>query len=413
MAEKLGEIDIDTLKAQYSIEMVNRKIERMQKAVSGADKQMNAWQKTWNTLGRVAGAFGVYLGVASIINYIASLKNLGEELNRARGGFVAGSKAREDFEKQTGGFGDARASEINKLSTAWDNFWLGFKVKTAQGISDFAKAWKQGRVTLFGITPESGKAPTLPDLEDKPVADASRDLLDIEDQLAQLQVDQTASLDDQLRIIEKQLELERQKAAVAIRTSDPNSRRVINDTMASIGALKMRSKELQRQRDIQNAGAQAELTAMEQIRDGQSQAAKLTQLRAKYAAQISQAEKEGNTALVNTLKQMKAIEELEAKRSAHRMTPRERVNERREARKRAREGRQAEAAENRFARKWSHGDRPATPGSEFGNWAKREGLLGSAGRKGAQGSKQPLSSEQISTMLSNIQSIANALSMDQ
>lgn len=411
MAEKIGEIDLDTLKAQYSIEMFNRKVERMQKVVAGADKQMSAWQRSWNALSRVAGAFGVVLGVQGIMNYIASLRNLGEEVNRTRAGLIAGSRAAQDFEKTIGGFGDAQEAEINDMARGWDNFWLGVKVKTARGLSDFAKAWKQGRVSIFGVAPESGKSPSPPDLEDKPTS-SRRDLLAIEDEIARLQETQTAGIEDQLAIMRKQIELEEKRAEVAMKTNDLNARKIVNDASAAIGILRMRTREMERQRDLQTKGAEAELTAMEQIRDGQSANAELTRIRAKYEAQISQALKEQNTQLASILRQQQRIEEQEAKRKAHTMTPRERVAERREARRRNREIRQAEAAEQEFQERWNRGIRPVTPGSEFDNWAKRQGAMNGANVPGKPAQASGMTGEQIATAMTHLATIAAAFTAD-
>lgn len=376
MAEKLGDLDIDTLKAQYSIEMFNRKVERMQKVVSGADKQMSAWQRSWNTLSKVAGAFGVALGVGAVVSYIASLRNLGEEINRARGGFVAGTKAREDFDRSMGRFGDSDIGAINRLSTAFDNFFLGLKVKTVQAIEGFKlmmnpAAWKTVAGIPVGMKDQNELAATLGIQNGKKI-DSARDLLALEDQLARLQEIQTSGMDDQLAIIEKQLEIERQRVAIAMRTDDPNARRIVNDASNTIGGLKMRSRELQRQREVQNAGARAELEAIEQIRAGQSQNAEMTRIRAKYEAQISQALKEQNTELAGILQRQRDIELTNARVAAHQMTPRERLRERQSARKARTAIRQTDAAEAEMRDRIRKGIR-GTPGSELENFRARQG----------------------------------------
>lgn len=440
MGEKIGEIDIDTLKAQYSIEMASRKIERMQKVVAGTDRQMKAWQKTLAFLGTLGGAFGAALSIVGIANYLRSLKTLGDEIEANKRKFRSGSDAAKDFNKSIDGISVEQITKLEKLGQSYDNFFLRVKVGVAGVLLKMAEMAKgtdasTGPATrddllrqkqdvilgkessllselenlkalekadlLLGDQPKrmlairselkklqteyanlgkqikEGSAPQA-DAHVKAYQAAQKatldDIIAREDELAEMRGKATSSMQDQKKIGEAELQLERAKLNYAQQFAGTR-RDQENSAMESIGARRRELLDLAAREAMMTTDAQNKTKVLALETSGQRSLAKLVEIRSRYEKEIFEAQRMRNKELVAELRMQQALEEKEFRRQQHKMTPRERLEERRAQRQQRREMEQTDKAEGEFESRWKRGAKPTTPGSEYYKWAQRKGFI--------------------------------------
>ena len=411
MAEKIGEIDIDTLKAQYSIEMANRKIERMQNVVTGADKRMRTWEKTWGAVSRIAAGFGAALSAQAIVGYIKSLGNLNSELEETRKGFLAGSKAEQQFNKATEGFGDAQARQINSIKTGWISLKAAVSTTTVKILEGLKLMGDTRALKVLGGTANeedmAGLRETMGFDKQGKQKNAALDTLNAYRESEKAQAAITANVETQLDAIGKQLALE--KAIIAQKTAeeDPELGKYVLEGNVRIANLmkEQRAIEFSRQQEADKAALETRI--MTAKAGGQKQIAEQLQIELKYNGQIAEAKEKGLAYLERELTAQRDLEVLELRRAKHTMTARERLAERSEERKTLRENKQTAAAEAEFAQRAAKGIK-ATKGSEYYKYLQSRGMVG-AGGAGPKGPEQAsLTAAQINTLVTDIATIAGA-----
>jgi len=357
MADLSGELGLDVKAISESLTRVEAQLDKFTKSTVKTNAAVGKIQATFGAFAKAANALGIALSGAAIVTHIKSLKELGSELESTRAKYTTGSEAAKNFDEATGGAGDDKIIRIKKIGAAYDNFFLKLKNGAALVGNAVVNLFQPGK-----YVGESERAKEAPD------TNYYEQIIAIEDKIAGLRQNATKDMQDQREILDAEIQLEILRLAYANK-ADGLSRAEENAARQAYGEKKRQKSEedFQRAQEVEAAEKQTQLLR-EQI-TGQQSASKFTEIRLRYERQIAEALKAGKEDLAGQLTIQKNMEMMEAKRAAHTMSPRERLDERRALRKTNRENKQTRAAEDEFQSRWDRGARPDTPGSEFAKWA--------------------------------------------
>lgn len=388
--DMMGELGLDVADIKKALGEVVAKLDGLTQAVDRTDKKVKGGFV--NGLKDAAKALGLAFGAASIARYIYGLKTLGSELDTMRAKMIGGGNDKSD-----GG----PAVFFQRAGVEIDRFKVKAKLAVAQTIQGFRLMGEDaGNATFRGfhalITPKGGHANIADERSvhqqiqaDIKTDQLKKDLLNHEDSIARIQSESLNTQQARLGLIEEELRLQQEKLALINRdpsvVDDPRGAK--NAALQQIGALKAEREAVAyaTEKELRAARAVTQETVL-QLK-GLSGAAKETEIRAKFEAQILQAQRDGKTALAAqlTLQKNLALQQLGV--GEHNMSNADRRTERTAARKYARDVTKTTRHEGDLASRLRQAEQqgsPITPGSELDRFRSRRNAQRAANGGAAQ-----------------------------
>lgn len=374
MSQSLLELGLDVTEIEKSLDGLTKKFEAsMEKNAKATGKMTSAVGKVTGALRTMLGAVGIGVGFKSLVDL---MMNAGKAYEENVNKYIAGS---ERLKNRQGGAEGAAGIEIATASTSSD---FGAKMKA--------------RLTAIMATVIAGFV-DKPEDKSRKIASGNEAaalfpmITAKEDEIANIRSRGVITLEQQKTIQEKLVELAQLKGAYA--QNEVIADRELNLQAAeAAGAATQALSEAKFQREQGLNAAMATTDAMEQERDGRKDVANLARIQAKYEADILAAQRAGNSELEKELNAQRDIDTMRARVAEHNMTPRERLDERRVARKYARDSTKTTEKEAELKRRSDQMIREghhATPGSELDRFQQR-GTLRVGGRTDFQNNRDLL-----------------------
>lgn len=390
---------VDLSEFEKGITRLETRLGALEKHGEKAVTSLGKLEKAGKTLNKLLTFSIAGIGLKTLAGYAL---DLGKNLDAISQKYIAGS-ARA---KAAGGGSDSGVSR--SLGAGWEDLQSRAKIKAGQATAKAA----EGYAELFSELAESFHGGLLNNASDpgsmagqfrgqhaknikelarkmKLGAEADR-LTDVdipakEDEIAEYSKNGIVTMDQQKTLQEKIVELATMRLKLA-------ENELVTDRQMQLAAKAMiegaSKANIEREFAITQAenAARAQTDIMEQERDGRKDVANIMAIQAKYQAQIAAAQKDGLDHVVEELNVQKEIELTKAKVASHTMTARQRIDERRDARKYARDVTKTQNAEISLearSQRMIAEHHKATPGSELARYQAR-GMARVGGRTDAQ-----------------------------
>lgn len=367
----MGELGLDTSDFEKALDRVGDK-------VGG---------KFANAMNSAAASFAKAFGAAAIGRYLYSLRNLGTDIDDLRSKMIAGSEDARTFDKSLEGSG-AAVGFFRRLGNGWDQYRVKAKLAIGESIvglkmagEDFGN-WLSKKMGYGGDVHEQSGQAGSDAKEDAQILSLKTQILRKEDEIADAQSKEVGTAEQGLDIARREAELANLRSRLA-NLQGATERQAANEAKVAQGAAAaaIRDRELVIQKSLIAAKGQTREIVLQQA--GLSGAAKEARIYADFQQKIAQAIRDGRADLAGQLQIQQKLA-LQANAVAeHNMSPAQRREERRNARKYARDVRKTAAheadLEGRSRRADSQGDR-VTPGSELDRYRSRRKGAAQAGR---------------------------------
>ncbi len=375
--DMLGELGLDVADFEKAIDRVSMKVET---GFGGAMKKAGAYLAATFSAQRIAA-------------YIASIRHLGKEIEDMRAKLIRGSDEEKQFNLLTGGAGAGNTVAFTKIGKAWDQFWIGYKAKVAadiKGLADVTSlAWAAATGGAAGFSERLIQIQAAK-IKEEDLNDSIDAQLEREDELAMAQSKGLDTYEKRLAILKKQKKIEEER--IALLKKEPalseDARGAMNESLVKLHSIKQAIADAQfaRKQELETAMLITEQMTMQD--KGMSGAAKAAAVRAQYEKQIAQALKEGKEDLAIQLTTQRDINLQRIAVEEHNMTARQRLAERRTARKYNRDVKKTDAHDADLQKRLDQAElqkSPITPGSELDRFRNRISRERAARGKAAEG----------------------------
>lgn len=332
--DQVGELGLDVKDIMDALGQVNKSLDKLAKHAEAADKKIKGGFT--DSLKGAARALGIAFGATAIARYITNLRNLGSELDDIRKKRIAGSEA--------GGAADNDAKRGAGPAEVFRSFGIGFdrfatqvKLFTAEAITGLLMAAEDATNAIaakFGGKQSHMMRDILKAGKEREAAAAP--VYKIEDDIANFLQEGVVSYQEQVDLLGRQLELSKYKLKVA-QLDTQEGRDAANAAKVQIGQQETALENLRIEKERSLAAARTETREMALLTAGQKGAAKEEEIRLKYNLKIAQAIRDGRDDLAGQLKIQRQMDLNANAVAEHNMTPKERADERRAARKYSRD----------------------------------------------------------------------------
>ncbi len=385
MADQIGELGLDVSDIKSQLGVVIDQLGRLNAAVDATDKKVKGGLV--GTLKDAAKVFGLAFGAQAIVRYIYNLRNLSNEIDQVRSKMGADS------------VGEGGASFIfARAGVSLDKFVVKAKIATAEAIQgarlaaeDAGNAISEVASLLTGGKYDGGTHEVRNQIQADRRADAiKQQLIRDEGVLAQARGSALNTQQEQISLMEEEIRLREKRIALvkSNRENFDNPQEIINNERAAVGALKAQVEAVNYARTQEAALATATAKAITLQVAGYSAASKEVEIRARFEKEIAQALRDQKTELAASLQLQRDIALNAIAVDEHNKTPAQRRDERRAARKFARDTRKAaqheKDLEERYINSFYHPE-TITPGSELDRYRQRRNAQRAANGKAAQG----------------------------
>lgn len=240
---------------------------------------------------------------------VNSLRDVDDELDRVRASLVAGSDAANQFENSISDSAREQASMIKRTASI-----AALALKTA------------------ALNATAGVAGMLGMKQADKMLVTQKELLAIEDQIAEAINSQTISRDDEEALLLKQLDLENKKSVYYAQAATMD-RVAMNNAKEMAGIITMQLDELYVKKREEEEISKAEIFAIQEQIAGRGKLGEMLKDEVFYKHQINQAIREGRGELAKSLQLQESLTNQQQLAAQQRQTTRQRIDARTAARK--------------------------------------------------------------------------------
>lgn len=395
MSDELLQLKLDTSDIRKELDALAKRFEKsMDRNARATGKMSRAFAGITRGASRLAGLFGVGLGLAGLKQAATLALDLGKNIEAAADRFAAGS---DRLKAATGGADHQKAGMAIAVSADLEDFTERAKRKAGEVSGEIALGWKaiiaatvagakgaMGGSLLKSFGSKEGigggaaagvnaaldaEAASLNEKSAKgeEVMKITERIRDIERSISDRQRTGLITLQEQNELLKEQADLAdaRNKLATHSLVAD---RKAENAAKAAQGHALAASVEFRESRAKELRDAQAAIDIAKAEHAGMKNVAAQLKIRHEFDEKMIVAARQGNEELGKRLLIQKNLAMAAARVAEHNMAPQERRNERRAARKFARDEKKQAAQEaemtKRAARMAAEGHK-ATPGSRM------------------------------------------------
>jgi hypothetical protein len=395
MSDELLQLGLDTESIRKELDRLSARFEKsMDRNAKATNRMGNAIATVTRGASRLAGLFGVGLGVAGLKQAANLALDLGKNIEAAADRFAAGS---ERLKAATGGADHEKAGMAIAVSADLEDFTERAKRKAGEVVAEVAIGWKAiiaatvagakgamggGLLNSFrskeGIG--GGAAAGVNAAMDAEAASLSKKaakgeeamkiterIRDIERSIAERQQTGLITIQEQNELLKEQAALAdaRNKLATHSLVADRKAENAAKEAQGQALAASVAFRE-SRAKELRDAQVSIDITKAEHA--GMKNVAAQLKIRHEFDEKLIAAARAGNEELGKRLLIQKNLAMAAARVVSHDLTPTERRDERRQARKFARTEKKQVAQEaemaKRAARMAAEGHKP-TPGSKM------------------------------------------------
>jgi len=353
MADELAKIGLDTADITRSLDRISGMLDnKLAKSAKNADKEVNALNRSMNRLGNAARAALGLAGLGGVAAAARSIKELNSDLEETRSHLKSGSKDAYIFDETVKSAGVNSLDNAKKASNLIDATMAHMKLSLGNMIVSMAK------MVGIDVGVDKSNAPGFGDIQ------ASRD------SLSDLKAGSSNTEIEKLGILEQEIML--QEDLVRYYTDGAAADEVKRKAAAE------RVQQLRAEADLMSDAyvasekrANIDRIATEFAMAGIHQIMSNDKIIAQYEEKITKARREGRIELEAQLTVQKE-QALQANKAAlNRMTPREKADARRAARKEVSDAKKWDARQEEFKRADKAG-RKGDKGNPLGQWQARK-----------------------------------------
>jgi len=360
MGDETIKLTADMTEIQKSLDDLTKRFEKsMEKNAKATTKMGAAIDKVTKGARALAGALGITFGITTLTR---TLLNAGKDYEDSVNKYIAGS---ERLRARTGGAGEPGGPNV---AIAAGSKMEDIIARTKTVLSSMLDA---GLKTLGVVTPQN-------EADEKEARIIITQIAAKKDEIADLELAGVVTADQRLALERKMAELAQLNGQFA------NNRLIAdkdrdNAARKAYGEAKTAQKAIAFETENAERAAIAATDAMKHEIEGRKNIAALAKTQADYDAKIAAANKAGLTVVAKELEAQKQIAMLKGRIAEHNLTPRERLAERKAAKKFARDEKKTDASEaelDRRAAMMIKGGHKATPGSALDRHMKAKEVRG-------------------------------------
>ncbi len=379
-ADLIGELGLDVAEIQKALGSVIKQLDGLQNAANKSNQSVGKIEKGFT--GLVSGAkqlgvaFGIAFSVKAIVDYVKSFKDLHGEIQKTRSSLAEGSVEAKNFAAATNSVqgGEAAGIGFKRVSEKIENFATNFKEKAANMMEQTVEGMSRNPNPLVGDnrtakTKEIDKAREY----NQETVDRGKKIVELQHEVVEARGQDMSIQRNQLAALDKEAKLQFEIMEYASRTGIADEAMRSGAVQARAAALTAhKTLKLQMENELRAAAATTREIILQN--QGMSGAAKETEIMAKFQERIAVATNAGRFDLVAQLQTQQKLALASVAVGEHNMSPAQRRDERRAARKLLRDTKKTNAhekdLESRLTNAYFHPE-TITKGSELDRYRTR------------------------------------------